>query len=219
MIYLEEKFNLIPASPVTLEEFVNFAQKQLVPVCEHLGARLIAGWYTNTEWFSQVTQIMEFDDMEALKAFRMNASQNSAWGEYMARLEELAPERRSRLLEPLGPVQPEVLHKAIRRSQRRPLKVYLLATLEVAPNKMPEFLTMIEEVAKMFPIIASWRPIGGSPNEVIDLWKGTEFVVGGFTTGYEPPNDLSKQFFGELRKIAPKEHAELVFTLPYAQLR
>ena len=64
MIYLEEKFNLIPASPVTLEEFVKFAQKQLVPVCEHLGARLIAGWYTNTEWYSQVTQIMEFDDME-----------------------------------------------------------------------------------------------------------------------------------------------------------
>ena len=55
MIYLEEKFNLIPASPVTLEEFVNFAQEQLVPICERLGARLIAGWYTNSEWFSQGT--------------------------------------------------------------------------------------------------------------------------------------------------------------------
>ena len=220
MIYLEEKFNLIPASPVTLEKFDSFVQNQLsVSVCERLGARLIAGWYTNSEWFSQVTQIMEFDDMEALKAFRMKASQDSAWGEYAARLEEFAPERRSRLLEPLEPVQPKVLHKAIRRSQRKPLKVYLLATLEVAPDKMPEFLTGLEEASKMFPIIASWRPIGGSPNEVIDLWKGTKLIMDGFTAGYEPPNELLRQFFTQLRQIAPKEHAELVFTLPYAQLR
>jgi len=219
MIYLEEKFNLIPASPVTLEEFVNFAQEQLVPICERLGARLIVAWYTNSEWFSQVTQIMEFDDMEALKAFRKKASQDSAWGEYAARLEEFAPERRSRLLEPLGPVQPKVLHKAIRRSQRKPLKVYLLATLEVAPDKMPEFLTGLEEASKMFPIIASWRPIGGSPNEVIYLWKGTKLIMDGFTAGYEPPNELLRQFFTQLRQIAPKEHAELVFTLPYSPLK
>ena len=220
MIYLEEKFNLIPASPETLENFVNFAQEYLrKEICERLGTRLIVAWYNTSEWYCQVTQIMEFDDMEALKDFRIKASQDSAWGEYAARLEEFSPERRSRLLEPLGPVLPKILHKAIKRSQRIPLKIYLLATLEVAPNKMPEFLTMIEEVAKMLPIIASWRPIGGSPNEVIDLWKGNKLIVDGFTTGYEPPNDLSKQFFGELRKIAPKEHAELVFTLPYAQLR
>ena len=79
---------------------------------------------------------------------------------------------------------------------------------------------MVEQGSKMFPIIASWRPIAGNPNEVIDLWKGSKPIIdGSITTGYEPPNDLSKQFFGELRKIAPKEHAELVFTLPYAQLR
>lgn len=219
MIYLEEKLNLTPASPETLENFVNFAQEKLVPICERLGTRLVAAWYSNSEWFCQVTQIMEFDDLEALKAFRTKASQDSAWGEYSARLEEFAPERRSRLLEPLGPVQPKILYKAIKRSQRNPLKVYLLATLEVAPNKMPEFLKMVEEGSKMFPIIASWRPIAGNPNEVIDLWKGSKLILDGFTTGYEPPNDLIKQFFGELRKIAPKEHAILVFTLPYAQLR
>ena len=219
MIYLEEKFNLMPASPVTLEKFIEFAQKQLVPICEPLGARLITGWYTNSEWFSQVTQIMEFDDMEALKAFRKKSSQDQEWGEYAAGLEEFAPERRSRLLEPLGPVEPKVLHKAIRRSQRKPLKVYLLATLEVAPDKMSEFISGLEEAAKMVPIIASWRPIGGSPNEVIDLWKGMDFILDGFTKGYEPPNDFSREFFTQLRQIAPKEHAELVFTLPYAQLR
>ena len=220
MIYLEEKFNLLPASPVTLEKFVIFSQEKLVPICEHVGIRLIAAWYSNTEWFSQVTQIMEFDDMEALKAFRINASQDSAWGEYVAQLEDFAPERRSRLLEPLGPIEPKELHKAIRRSQRKPLKVYLLATLEVAPNKMPDFLTGLNEASKMFPIIASWRPIGGSPNEVIDLWKSSSSIniIEEFMKGYEPPNDFSREFFTQLRQIAPKEHAELVFTLPYAQL-
>jgi hypothetical protein len=122
------------------------------------------------------------------------------------------------LLEPLGPVQPKELHKAIRRSQKKPLKVYLVATLEVAPDRMSDFLTGLEELSKMFPIIASWRPIGGSPNEVIDLWKGVKLITDGFTAGYEPPNDLSREFFTQLREIAPKEHAELVFTLPYAQL-
>ena len=148
MIYLEEKFNLIPASPITLEEFVNFSQEKLTPICERLGTRLIVAWYNTTEWYCQITQIMEFDNIEALKAFRINASQDSAWGEYAARLEEFSPERRSRLLEPLGPVPPKFLYKAIKRSQRTPLKIYMVATLEVAPNKMTEFKTMLEEGAK-----------------------------------------------------------------------
>ena len=50
--------------------------------------------------------------MEALKAFRIKTSQDLTWGKYMACLEELAPERTSRLLEPLGPVQPKALNKA-----------------------------------------------------------------------------------------------------------
>ncbi len=220
MIYLEETLNLTPASPETLEIFVNFAKEQLVPICERLGVRLVVAWYNSSEWFCQVTQIMEFDDMEALKTFRIKTSQDSAWGEYTARLEEFAPERRSRLLEPLGPIEPKLLHKAIRRSQKKPLKVCLLATLEVAPNKMPEFNSGLEQASGVFPIIASWRPIAGNPNEVIDLWKGnTPGITDGFTTGYTPPNDMAKQFFRQLREIAPKEHAKLVFTLPYAQLQ
>jgi hypothetical protein len=219
MIYLEEKFNLIPASPETLEKFVNFAQIQLVPICERLGARLVAAWSSNSEWYCQVTQVMEFDDMDELKVFRIKSSQDSAWGEFLAKLEEFAPERRSRLLEPLGPVLPKTLHKAIKRSQKNPLKIYLLATLEVAPYKMPEFLTGLKQASGAFPIIASWRPIGGNPNEVIDLWKSNDALLDSLTKGYEPSNDFINQFFRELRKIAPKEHAEFVFTLPYAQLK
>jgi len=214
MIYLEEKFNLIPASPATLDKFVDLAQKQLVPTCDRLGARLIAAWYSDAEWFSQVTQIMEFDDMDTLKAFRINSSQDSAWGEYLARLEELAPERRSRLLEPLGPVPPKKLHRAIKRSQKNPIGVYSLAILEVAPNKMPDALSFLEKIM-VGGIIASWRPIGGSPNEFIDLWKGAHRQE-----TYQPADKiLDEQFFKPLREIAPKERLINIYTLPYSQLR
>jgi hypothetical protein len=219
MIYLEEKFNLLPASPITLETYVNLAQNQLVPICERLGTRIVGAWYSNSEWFSQVTQIVEFDNMDGLKEFRMKTSRDSAWGKFSARLEELAPERRSRILEPLGPVEPKILDKAIRRSKKKPLKVYLLATLEVAPDKMPEFKTALKQAKSAFPIIASWRPIGGSPNEVIDLWRTNQMIIDSFISGYKSPDDLSRQFYTELRKIAPKEHAELVFTLPYGELK
>jgi hypothetical protein len=111
-------------------------------------------------------------------------------------------------------VPPEILHKAIRRSQRKAFGVYSLATLEVAPNKMPEFLAALELAFKGFPIIASWRPIAGSPNEVIDLWKSPLRQE-----AYQPADDILKDFFRQLRELAPKERLINIYTLPYSQLR
>ncbi|NVM31075.1 MAG: NIPSNAP family protein [Candidatus Helarchaeota archaeon] len=214
MIYLEETFNLVPASPEGLDVFVEFAQERLMPVCQRLELRLVAAWYSNVELFSKVTHVLEFDDIEALKAFRIKASQDLAWGEYAARLEELAPERHSRLLEPLETVPPKILHKAIARSQRKPLGVYSLAVLEVAPGKMAGFIAGLKDWVKTLPIIASWRPIAGKPNEVIDVWKGALLQ-----SGYKPADDFSKQFFRQVREIAPREYLRTVYTLPYSQLR
>lgn len=218
MIYLEETLNLLPAHPENLDKFVGLAQEKLIPACERLGTRIVAAWTSTVEWFSQVTQIMEFNDMEALKKFRIDASSDIGWGEYAAELEEIAPERRSRLLEPLGPIPPETLQNAIEASKKTPVKVYGVATLEVNPNMMPQFLQGFEEgIKNKSPvttlIIASWRPIGGSPNEVIDLWK-----LYSPPQAYRPADDFSKQFFGPLREVAPKEHYRGVSMLPYSEL-
>ncbi|MHA2037139.1 MAG: NIPSNAP family protein [Promethearchaeota archaeon] len=219
MIYLEETFNLLPAHPENLDKFSKFSQEKLVPACERLGARLIAAWTSNVEWFCQVTQIMEFANIEDLKNFRKKSSNDPGWGEYIAELEEFAPERRTRLLEPLGPISPETLHEAIEASQKTPIKVYGLATLEVNPNKMSEFIQGFElGIQNKSPIsaliIASWRPIGGSPNEVIDLWKTYSAPK-----GYQPPDAFIKGFLTPLRDVAPKEHYRGLTILPYSPLK
>jgi len=214
MIYLEETLKLTPASPESLDNFVEFARERFVPVCSRLGARLVAAWFSHVELFSQVTQVLEFDDMEALKNFRTRASQDSAWGEYASRLEEIAPERRSRLLEPLGPVPPETLHQAISESRQTPLGAYFLAVLEVAADNMATFMAGLKEGVKNYPIIASWRPVAFKRNQVIDVWKGPVPQ-----SAYQPADDWSKQFFRNLRPIAPHEYLIPVFTLPYSPLR
>ena len=214
MIYLEETLNLFPPSPETLDTLVGLAREQLLGLCRQLGVRLVAAWYSDVELFCQTTQIFEFEDREALRAFRIRASRERAWGEYLARLEELAPERHSRLLESLGPVPPETLHEAIAQSQEAPLGAYTLAILEVAPGRMSDFVAGLTEGAKNLPIVASWRPIAGRPNEVIDLWKGALRQ-----SGYQPADDRSRQFFRTLRERAPRERLVTVYTLPYSPLR
>jgi len=151
MIYLEETLNLVPASPETLDVFIEFAQEKHVPLCQRLGARLVAAWFGNVEWICPVTQVTEFDDMEALKAFRIRSCEDRAWGEYQARLEALAPERRSRLLEPLGPIPIESLHEAVSQSQQSPVGGYNLAILEVGADKMAQFKVALAERASSLP--------------------------------------------------------------------
>jgi len=214
MIYLEETLNLVPASPETLDTFSAMAQQTFVPLCHRLGASLVIAWSNDIEWFCQVKHVLEFDGLDALKSFRMKASQDSAWGEYAAMLEEIAPVRSSRLLEPLAPVWPDILHEALAESRVKPIGTYSLAVLEVAPNQWNEFVAGLSQRPVNYPIISSWRPVAGSPNEVIDVWKG-----GLRLTGYEPANENSREFFRNLRVRAPRERLMPVFPLPYSELR
>jgi len=214
MIYLQETLNLTPATPETLDSFIEVGQNLLVPVCERLGARLVVAWFSTYEWFRQVTHVFEFVDMKALKEFRIKANQDKQWGEYTAELEEFAPERRTRLLEPIGAIPPDILHKAIEESQKTALKVYSLATLEVTPNKMTEAVEFVKNFSKNAPIIASWRPIAGNPNEINDLWKGP---LG--PKDYQPAAEGMKPWFRRLRELAPKERLVQIFPLPYSELK
>jgi len=214
VIYLEETLNLEPASPETLDIFIELAQERLVPAGERLGFRIVAAWYTDVEWFSQVIHMLEFDNLEAFATFHIKASQDRRWQEYEERLEKLAPERRSRLLEPVGPVPPEVLHEAAAQSQQSPVGVYTWAVLGLAPGKMADFTASVEAGAKVFPIIASLRTIIGRQNEVTDIWKGSLRQE-----DYRPTTEEANQSMRRLREIAPRERIVMVFSLPYSPLR
>ncbi|MBW2179054.1 MAG: hypothetical protein JRG81_01590, partial [Deltaproteobacteria bacterium] len=72
----------------------------------------------------------------------------------------------------------------------------------------------LAEAYKNLPIIASWRPIGGSPNEVIDIWKSIPPE-----TAYQPADEFSREFFRQVREVAPKERVVRVTALPYSPLR
>jgi hypothetical protein len=214
MIYLEETFNLVPASPETMDTFVDFAQEKLVPCYERLGGRLVAAWYSDVEVFAQVMQVLEFDDLAALGAFRAAASDDEGWTECERRIEELAPERRSRLMEALGPIAPETLRGAAADSQESPVGAYSLAILQVMPGKMPQFIAALEASAAALPLVASWRTIVGNQNEVTDVWKGALRQE-----GYQRAAEGMKQFFRGLRELAPRERLVVAYPLPYSPLR
>lgn len=218
MVYLEETFNLSHASWEALDTFIDFSERAFVPIYSDLGARLVIAWSSDVAWFCQVKQILEFNDMEALKEFRINCSQSRAWGEYTAELEDHAQVRSSRLLEPLGVISPEVLTEAIEDSNENPSGGYLQANLEVAPDKMGEFCKGLSNTNEVLPkscqLIASWRPMSGGPNEVIDIWKAPEPQK-----AYSPADEESKEFFRYVRQLAPKESAVRMLALPYSPLR
>jgi hypothetical protein len=214
MIYLKETFDLAPASPETRDAFISFAQADLLQAYTRLGARLIGAWFSHSEWYGQVTQILEFESLAGFEASRSAAATDPAWRECERRLEEFAPRRLGQLLEPLGPIPPATLADAIRASAQEPLTVYTLALLEVAPGKMADFVATLDAVKQMFPIVASWRAVAGNANEVLDLWKG---ALG--QEPYSPADERSKAFFRPLREMAPRERLVHLYSLPYSPLR
>ena len=148
MIYLEETLNLAPATPMSLDGFIDFAQDKLLTRYPETGARLSAAWYSEVEYFRQVTQLLEFDDLNAFADYRNELDRSSSWKEIEAELAARAPVRRYRLLEPLVPEFATVFNKAIAASRDTPLKTYMLAILEVAPGQMQNMVAGLASVAE-----------------------------------------------------------------------
>lgn len=214
MIYLEEIYDLAPASPVTLDKLVALSQERLIKEYEALGARLIAAWFSDTHQFHQVTHVYELDSLSTFDQFREKGASDPSFQEGQVLLEALAPLRQTRLLEPLTPVWADELRKAAAESQKEPLQTYFLAVLETLPDKFKEITAGLANGPGALPIVASWKPITGKSNMFIDVWKSNLN-----RQGYQPADDAMKDFFLRLREMAPTERLEHVFTLPYSPLR
>jgi len=71
MIYLQQDFDLHPASPRTRDAFVALAQDALVAAAERHGARLIAAFFGNSERFFRITHFLELPSLGAFEAWRV----------------------------------------------------------------------------------------------------------------------------------------------------
>ena len=181
MIYLEEIYDLVPASPVTLDKLVLLSQERMIKDYEEQGARLVAAWFSDTFQFHRATHVYELDSLSAFDQFREKGISNSSFQKCQTRLEELSPVKQTRLLEPLFPVWADELQKAIAESQKTPLHTYFLAVLETHPDKFKDITAGLANGPGIFPIVASWRPITGKSNCFIDLWKSSLERISGLT--------------------------------------
>jgi len=210
MLYLQQIFDIHPASPATRDRVVEVATGDLVPASARAGGRLVAAFFCHEEWFSQIRHVVELDDLAAFAAWRSDAAVAAG----LARLAALSAARRDELLEPFGPVAPAALQAAIDASTREPAKVYTYAILELAPGGAQPFAAALGAAAGVLPIVASWRDVAGNPDRVIDLWKGDTG-----RHGYRPTDERQNGFFEPLRAMAPRERMLRLHPLPYSPLQ
>lgn len=214
MIVLHESYDLDPASPEGVDAYVALSEKERGPLRAELGGRLIGAFTCNADWFAQVQELVAFDDLAALGAYRDKAAASSDWQDSERALDQLAPQRRSQLLEPLGPIPVDTLEAAIERSADKPVGVYSMADLCVRPGRMSDFKDLLTPAAPTLPIIACLTPVAGNPLRVLDLWStqmGSE--------PYEPAKDAMRGFFTALRDVAPTERLTNWSALPHSPLR
>src|SRR5262245_4101336 len=120
MLYLQQDFDLHPASPRTRDAFVTLAQDALVPAAERHGARLVAAFFGNSEWFFRMTHFLELEGLAAFEAWRAGCRGDAAACDAARHAEALAPARRETLLEPLGAIPVAALARGIERAREKP---------------------------------------------------------------------------------------------------
>jgi hypothetical protein len=214
MLYLKTDFNIHPATPKTRDAFVALAENEIIPGLLRFGGRLVAGWFNHDEWFSQINHIVAFEDMASFERFRAESAEDAAWQACQKSINALVKTQRETLYESLGPVAEENLDAAIDAAQEKPEGVYTAAILQVESGRMPDFIQLLSAGAANLPILASWRPVAGDPNEVVDIWKGDTGAA-----AYRPNSKGMEAFFTPLRDIAPTERMVRFLPLPYSPLR
>ena len=214
MIYVKQSFNLDPASPANRDRFIKTVNDSVLPAEQRLGAGLVGAFFAHEEWYTQIIHVTEFENLAAYGAFRDAAASDGEASEGRAQLALSAPEQSVELVESIGPIATSKLHDAIAASEEKPEGVYTFAILDVSPGKMEEFNSLVDGAQARLPILACWHGLSGSPNRVIDLWKGDTGAQ-----GYAPNSDGLEAFFGPLRQIAPREKMMRLHALPYSPLR
>ena len=216
MIYLQQDFDLHPASPRTRDAFVALAETALVPAAERHGARLVGAFFGNQDWFFRVAHFWALPSLAEFERWRAALRGDAAACDAAEQAAQLAPVRSETLLEPIGVVPEETLEQGLADAEGQPQGIYSAAHLKVAPGRMADFEKLLGGAAGGLPILASWRPIAGDPDLIVDLWKGD---VERGVAPYAPADAAANAFMDPLREVAPNERIVRYFPLPYSPLR
>jgi hypothetical protein len=215
MIHLQQDYDLHPASPRTRDAFVELSRNDLIPAAERHGARLVAAFFGNQDWFFRVAHFLELPSLAAFAQWRQAMRGDPKACDALREAAALAPNRNETLLESVGAIPQSALEAGIDAAREKPQGIYTAAHLKVAPGRMDDFEKALGASGGRLPILASWRPVAGDPNLVIDLWKGD---VEQSYARYAPANDATNAFMDPLRELAPDERVVRYFPLPYSPL-
>lgn len=215
MIYLQQDYDLHPASPRTRDAFVELATHDLVPSAEKLGAKLVGAFVSNQDWFFRTTHFFELPDLAAFESWREDLRGDATACDAARRAEALAPVRNETLLESVAAIPHAALERGIEAAKAKPQGIYTAAHLKVAPGRMEDFEKTLAAAGGALPILASWRPVAGDPSLVVDLWKGDPAQS---FAHYEPATEAQNAFMDPLRELAPNERVVRYFPLPYSPL-
>ena len=103
--------------------------------------------------------------------------------------------------------------------------IYLMATLDVIPDKMGEFVEFLEkEGVPLFDrfglkLVGSWTTTVGTMNQVVDLWacESLEHFGRAMTAMVRDPE--FRKLDSKLRTITTSETTKLLWPLPCSPMR
>ena len=220
MIYLYETMQLSNATPVHLEQWIQFAREHLLPWYTKHGGRIMAAWICNAETLFQITQLVEFNDQVKAMAFLANSAEDDVTINCNVTMNNIAPLRERQIFTSPSPAFSESLHRAILECSQEENSKFSIAQLETVYDQLAGLIQRNEgAIAAGMPLVTTLVSATGGQNRVINIWK-TDFNE----PGYQPPEFYEAIGFGEdwwtwIRSVAPQERLWTVSMLPYSPLQ
>jgi hypothetical protein len=219
MNYLVERLILHKATIRNLEYLVELETEITSRMYPEKGARLMAAWMGNSETLLQVTQVSELENLEAAlslsQAFFMDLDRDEA-----QQLQSLVFQRNLQVYRSEGEVFTQAFRRAVEKNQSSPVKTYTVATLDVRPAKMKEFVAKQEVAMNMgMPMVAFIRSVTGRQYQVIDLWEDDLQAVGYQPQSFYDSIGRTEEWWNWIRDVAPREKMEKVSMLPYSPMK
>ncbi|NYB73787.1 NIPSNAP family protein [Sedimentibacter hydroxybenzoicus DSM 7310] len=210
---IEQFIDFSPPMPMSTDEYVELANKYLLPAQERLGFRVIGAWEYDSSRLSSIYQILGFESLEDIARFEKLRKEDADFAAFETRVEELAPEKQEHILK-------VALDNSIAYSTE-PHGVYSMAFLDAHAGKLQTVVDMALESSAVeinnSRITFTATRLTGKRNVMLDLWYGH---LGRERDGYAPyPVEGHDYMRNQLRAVTYDEKILYMYPLPYSPLK